>query len=65
MAACFLLLSAGIGRPEGQIDIASYVLQEFRRSEMEAINQAVEESIRIIESCLALGLEKAASGTRL
>lgn len=58
-------LCAGIGRPDGQIDIASYVLQDFRRSEMDAINEAVDESIHIIESCLALGLEKAVSGSRL
>jgi len=47
------------------MDIASYVLQEFRRSEMEAISQAVHESIAVINSCLALGLEKAVSGSRL
>lgn len=47
------------------MDVASYVLQEFRRSEMEAISQAIDESIRVVESCLALGLEKAASGSRL
>jgi peptidyl-tRNA hydrolase len=58
-------LPAGIGRPEGQIDIASYVLQDFRRSELDAINGAVDESIRVIESCLALGMEKAVSGSRL
>lgn len=60
-----MCVTAGIGRPEGQLDIASYVLQEFRRSEMEAISQAVDESIAVINSCLALGLEKAVSGSRL
>jgi peptidyl-tRNA hydrolase len=45
--------------------VASYVLQEFRSSEMEAINKAIEESLGIVESCLALGLDKALSGSRL
>lgn len=61
LCVCF----AGIGRPEGQMDIASWVLQEFRRSEMDAISQAIDESRSIIDSCLALGLEKAVSGSRL
>lgn len=71
MSTCFkklidvVCVAAGIGRPEGQIDIASYVLQDFRRSEMDEINKAVDESIHVIESCLALGLEKAVSGSRL
>jgi peptidyl-tRNA hydrolase len=60
---CFAA-AAGIGRPNGELDIASYVLQEFKRSEMAAIDQAVEESIAIIDSCLALGLAKALSGQR-
>lgn len=58
---------AGIGRPpaEGQLDVASYVLQEFRRSELEAVEAAIAESRAIVESCLALGLERALSGSRL
>jgi peptidyl-tRNA hydrolase len=47
------------------MDIASYVLQEFRRSELDAISAAIDESIAVIDSCLALGLEKAVSGSRL
>lgn len=47
------------------MDVASYVLQEFRRSEMEAIEAAIAESHAIIASCLALGLQKALSGSRL
>jgi hypothetical protein len=40
------------------------VLQEFKRSEMAAIDEAVAESLAIIDSCLALGLTKALSGQR-
>jgi peptidyl-tRNA hydrolase len=62
-AVC-LAAAAGIGRPNGELDVASYVLQEFKRSEMAAIDQAVEDSLAIIDSCLALGLTKALSGQR-
>jgi hypothetical protein len=41
------------------------VLQEFRRSELEAVEAAIAESRAIVESCLALGLERALSGSRL
>lgn len=58
-------LFAGIGRPSGQMDVASYVLQEFKRAEMEAIDGAIAESLAIIDSCLGLGLDKALSGSRL
>lgn len=60
-----MLHAAGIGRPTGDFDVASYVLQEFRRSEMEAMDKAIDESLKIVESCLALGLAKALSGQRL
>lgn len=61
----FPRIKIGIGRPNGELDIASYVLQEFKRSEMAAIDEAVAESIGIINSCLALGMAKALSGQRL
>jgi peptidyl-tRNA hydrolase len=47
------------------VDVASWVLQEFRGAELEAIQRAVAESQAVIDSCLALGLEKALSGSRL
>jgi peptidyl-tRNA hydrolase len=62
--AVYVAAVAGIGRPNGELDVASYVLQEFKRSEMAAIDAAVEESLAIIHSCLALGLTKALSGQR-
>lgn len=47
------------------MDVASYVLQEFRRAELEAIDGAIAECMAVIDSCLALGLDKALSGSRL
>eukprot|EP00775_Hariotina_reticulata_P009741 gene9741-9899_t len=61
----FPRLKIGIGRPTGELPVASYVLQEFRSSEMEAVNKAIEESLAIVETCLAMGLDKALSGSRL
>lgn len=62
---CLCCFYTGIGRPTGELPVASYVLQEFRSSEMEAINKAIEESLAIVETCLAMGLDKALSGSRL
>lgn len=55
----------GIGRPTGALDVASYVLQDFRQSEMAEVDAAVAESLRIIQSILTLGLDKALSGQRV
>lgn len=59
------VFAPGIGRPSGQMDVATYVLQEFKRAEMEAIDGALAESLAIVDSCVKLGLEKALSGLRL
>ncbi|KAG2435043.1 hypothetical protein HYH02_012040 [Chlamydomonas schloesseri] len=61
----FPRIKIGIGRPAGPIPIASYVLQPFSKAERPEIDTAVQESIIMIKSVLALGLEKAASGQRI
>ncbi|KIY97326.1 peptidyl-tRNA hydrolase, PTH1 family [Monoraphidium neglectum] len=61
----FPRLKIGIGRPTGNLDVASYVLQDFRQSEMAEVDDAIRESIAIIHSILTLGLEKALSGSRV
>ena len=47
------------------MDVASYVLQDFRQSEMVEVDNAVADSLRIIHSILSLGLDKALSGQRV
>lgn len=54
----------GIGRPAGELPIASYVLQDFTKKEKEVIDVAIVESADIVKSVLAVGLEKALSGVR-
>ncbi|KAG2425984.1 hypothetical protein HXX76_013355 [Chlamydomonas incerta] len=61
----FPRIKIGIGRPSGPMPIASYVLQPFSKGEKPEIDTAVQESIVMIKSVLALGLEKAASGHRV
>jgi PTH1 family peptidyl-tRNA hydrolase len=58
------LRPAGIGRPAGQLPVASYVLQPFSKSEMADMDGAIAESLRIVDSVLSLGLMKALSGVR-
>lgn len=61
----FPRLKIGIGRPTGNLDVASYVLQDFRQTEMAEVDDAIAESIRIINSVLTLGLDKVLSGQRV
>ena len=60
-----LLPAAGIGRPSGQMEVASYVLQPFKKMEMAEMDGAIAETLRIISSILALGMDKALSGSRV
>ncbi len=41
-----------------------YVLQDFSKKEKELVDVAVRESVDIVKSVLALGLERALSGVR-
>jgi hypothetical protein len=56
---------AGIGRPTGQVPVASYVLQPFSKGEMAEVDDAIAESLRAITSVLSLGLDRALSGVRV
>ncbi|GAX82626.1 hypothetical protein CEUSTIGMA_g10052.t1 [Chlamydomonas eustigma] len=60
----FPRLKIGIGRPAGELPVASYVLQDFNKKEREVIDVAVAQSADIVRSVLVLGLEKALSGVR-
>jgi peptidyl-tRNA hydrolase len=59
------LTDAGIGRPSGQMEVASYVLQPFKKTEMAEMDSAIAETLQIINSILALGMDKALSGSRV
>ncbi|GLI59692.1 hypothetical protein VaNZ11_001637 [Volvox africanus] len=61
----FPRIKIGIGRPTGPVPIATYVLQPFSKAERPEIDSAVQESVTLVKSVLALGLEKAASGHRI
>ncbi|DBB18273.1 TPA: hypothetical protein ACH3X3_003234 [Trebouxia sp. C0006] len=60
----FPRLKIGIGRPAGQLPVASFVLQAFNKAEATEIDIAVQECCDIIHSIMAVGLEKALSGVR-
>ncbi|KAG1677034.1 hypothetical protein FOA52_001203 [Chlamydomonas sp. UWO 241] len=52
-------LKIGIGRPPGQLDVASYVLQDFSKKEAELVEVAVAESTDIVRRVLAGGVAAA------
>lgn len=60
----FPRLKIGIGRPAGQLPVASFVLQAFNKAEATDIDIAVQECCDIVHSIMAVGLEKALSGVR-
>lgn len=60
----FPRLKIGIGRPAGQLPVASFVLQGFNKSDATEVDIAVQECCDIIQSIMAVGLEKALSGVR-
>jgi PTH1 family peptidyl-tRNA hydrolase len=55
----FPRLRVGIGRPPGRMDPADYVLQDFSSQEMPLMDQAIERSVRAIETWLVEGIERA------
>jgi len=61
----FARIKIGIGRPTGQMEVTSYVLQPFKKTEMAEMDGAIAETLRIISSILALGMDKALSGSRV
>ena len=55
----FCRLRIGIGRPPGRMNAADYVLRKFRRSEQEAIEQAVFSAADAAELWVRDGIEAA------
>ena len=42
----------GVGRPEDREDIVDYVLSPFGREEMEMLNEAIDQAVRLVEATL-------------
>ena len=55
----FPRLRVGIGRPDGRMDAAAYVLQNFGDDEAERIARARELAVRALETWLESGLDAA------
>eukprot|EP01024_Parvocaulis_polyphysoides_P051583 TRINITY_DN50870_c0_g1_i1.p1 TRINITY_DN50870_c0_g1~~TRINITY_DN50870_c0_g1_i1.p1 ORF type:complete len:248 (+),score=28.19 TRINITY_DN50870_c0_g1_i1:108-851(+) len=60
----FPRIKIGIGRPTGNKQVVTYVLQEFSKQELEEIQFAIVECCEIIEATCGLGLQEALSGLR-
>ena len=56
----FARLKIGIGGP-GQLDLADYVLANFRESECEELPKIIEEATNVCETWLQKGFQKAAT----
>jgi PTH1 family peptidyl-tRNA hydrolase len=55
----FPRLRIGIGRPPGRMDAADYVLQDFKRDELEPMNIALDTAAEAILVFVTDGVEKA------
>lgn len=55
----FARLRLGIGRPEGKMDVASYVLQDFRSEERDIVAKVLPASVAAVRLYLAQGLDAA------
>jgi PTH1 family peptidyl-tRNA hydrolase len=55
----FVRLRLGIGRPEGKMDVASYVLQDFRSDEQGIVAKVLPASVAAVRLYLAQGLDAA------
>lgn len=61
----FPRLKIGIGRPSNnKLPVADYVLQNFNRSDLQLIEEAVAEAAAVVRAVLEHGMEKALSGVR-
>eukprot|EP01023_Acetabularia_acetabulum_P054333 TRINITY_DN6124_c0_g1_i1.p2 TRINITY_DN6124_c0_g1~~TRINITY_DN6124_c0_g1_i1.p2 ORF type:complete len:189 (+),score=26.49 TRINITY_DN6124_c0_g1_i1:250-816(+) len=60
----FPRIKIGIGRPSGSKPAATYVLEEFKKQELEEIQFAIVECCQIVEATCGLGLQEALSGVR-
>ncbi|MGM0509054.1 MAG: aminoacyl-tRNA hydrolase [Fusobacteriota bacterium] len=48
----FIRLRCGIGRPQGQIDVANYVLSKFTDTEKIKVKKMTEEAVNVIEEII-------------
>lgn len=55
----FVRLRLGIGRPEGKMDVAGYVLQDFRPEERDIAAKVVHASVSAVRLFLSQGLDAA------
>ena len=55
----------GISRPPEGLSVATYVLQDFSKSERELIDEAVVVAVEAAKAFVVLGIDKAVSGTRI
>jgi PTH1 family peptidyl-tRNA hydrolase len=55
----FPRLRIGIGRPPGRMDAADYVLQDFKRDELEPMNIVLDTAAEAILVFVTDGVEKA------
>lgn len=55
----FARLRIGVGRPPGKMDAADFVLQKFRKSEVETVEDCVSRAASAVECWVRNGLEQA------
>ncbi len=55
----FVRLRLGIGRPSGPMEVASYVLQDFRPEEREVVQKVLPAAVAAVRLYLTQGLEVA------
>lgn len=55
----FARLRMGVGRPPGQMDAASYVLQNFSRGDMEFMPEFIKRGAEAVQSFILDGLDNA------
>ncbi|ABA89243.1 peptidyl-tRNA hydrolase [Syntrophotalea carbinolica DSM 2380] len=55
----FLRVRMGVGRPQGQVDVAKYVLGQFSSTEKSQLDNVLENSVKALEVLLQKGAQQA------
>ena len=55
----FSRIRIGVGRPEGQQDLASFVLNDFNKDEREIISSTIKKASEAVEAIIIKGINKA------
>lgn len=55
----FLRVRMGVGRPQGQVDVAKYVLGQFSSTERSQLDNVLENSVKALEVLLQKGAQQA------